>query len=181
MGRWYLAAVSPMRSLRSGALALEPQSREHAEQMFALLSDPALYAFEGAPPDSLEVLRARFVRLESRTSADGGQQWLNWVVLHDDDGPIGYVQATVMPAGDALIAYVIGSAWWGRGYASQAVEAMAGELARSFGVHTLWAVFKTANGRSRRLLERLGFEPLGDVPHRLAGVLPDESVMRRRA
>jgi len=173
--------VTPLRSLRSGALALEPQTRDHAEPMFALLSDPALYAWEGEPPASIASLRARFARLESRTSTDGGERWLNWVVRHHDGELIGYVQATVLPGGDALVAYVFGSAWWGQGHAAHAVEAMAGELAASFGVHTLWAVFKTANERSRRLLERLGFEPIPPGPHRLPGVAADESVMRRRA
>jgi hypothetical protein len=48
--------------------------------MFAVLCDPAIYEFENEPPPSVEWLRARFAKLESRRSPDGEEQWLNWVV-----------------------------------------------------------------------------------------------------
>ena len=41
---------------------LEPQVAAHAEAMFVVLSDPAIYAYENAPPESLEWLRKRFER-----------------------------------------------------------------------------------------------------------------------
>jgi len=67
-----------MQVIGTGSLTLEPQTAAHAEEMFAVLSDPAIYAHENEPPPSLEWLRARFAKLESRRSADGQQQWLNW-------------------------------------------------------------------------------------------------------
>lgn len=127
--------------------------------MFDVLSDPALYEFENAPPPSLEWLRARFEKLESRRAADGAEQWLNWVVRRRDARAIGYVQATVFPDRTALIAYEFARAFWGQGFAHEAVEAMLCELAASFGVTAAGAVFKRANQRSRRLLARLGMQP----------------------
>ena len=53
-----------MRTLVAGELSLEPQTAAHAEEMFAVLSDPAIYAFENAPPRSIDWLRERFARLE---------------------------------------------------------------------------------------------------------------------
>ena len=69
-----------MHVIGTGSLTLEPQTAAHAEEMFAVLSDPAIYEHENEPPLSLEWLRARFAKLESRRSADGQQQWLNWVI-----------------------------------------------------------------------------------------------------
>jgi hypothetical protein len=63
-----------MRVLETGALTLEPQTAAHAEEMFRVLSDPAIYEYENDPPASLEWLRARFERLESRRSPDGREQ-----------------------------------------------------------------------------------------------------------
>ena len=146
-----------MRRIETASLTLEPQMAAHAEEMFAILSDPAIYAYENEPPASIEWLRDRFVKLESRRSPDGQEQWLNWVIRLPDSKLIGYVQATVRANGGAAIAYVLSSAHGGRGLAWQAVHAMIGELAQRYQVRSLSAVFKCDNQRSRRLLERLGF------------------------
>lgn len=169
-----------MRSLAADALVLEPQIATHADQMFAVLSDPAIYTYENEPPPSLDWLRARFTRLEQRHSADGAEQWLNWVIRPTGGRLAGYVQATVRADGHAHIAYVLGSAFWGRGIASRAVEAMIQELVQHYGVHTLWAVFKTPNFRSRRLLERMAFTDAPQAALAQHDVAPDESLMVRR-
>ena len=161
-----------MRELRSARLVLEPQVESHAEAMFEVLSDPAIYEFEHDPPASAAALRERYRKLESRRSPDGSQLWLNWIVKEGGE-PIGYVQATVFLDGRAAIAYVFASRYWGRGYASEAVTAMLDELKEEYGSIVAVAVFKAANGRSRRLLERFGFvETHGDVD-------PDERIMER--
>lgn len=146
-----------MRVIETPGLTLEPQAGTHAAEMFDVLSDPAIYGFENEPPPSVEWLRARFCRLESRLSPDGQELWLNWVIRVPPSALAGYVQATVRPGGQAAIAYVLSSAYWGRGLAHQAVQAMISELAASYQVRHLSAVFKQGNHRSRRLLERLGF------------------------
>jgi RimJ/RimL family protein N-acetyltransferase len=148
-----------MRAIDDGVLSLEPQTVEHAEEMFAVLSDPAIYEYENQPPASVEWLRTRFGKLESRRSADGTEQWLNWVVRSAEGGLIGYVQATVRADGSAAIAYELSSAHWGRGLGRRAVAAMLVELVARYRVTAFDAVAKQQNWRSLRLLERLGFAP----------------------
>ena len=146
------------RRIESPRLTLEPQRATHAEAMFEVLCDPAIYEHENAPPKSLQFLRERYAKLESRRSVDGRELWLNWVLCERSAGAlIGYVQATVRPDGHALVAYELASAHWGRGLGSEAVAALIDELRLQFGVHTVLAVFKRSNRRSRRLLEGLGF------------------------
>jgi len=166
-----------MKAIAADGLTLEPQTVAHAEEMFQVLSDPAIYEHERAPPASLEWLRQRFARLESRRSPDGREQWLNWVIRLPSGELAGYVQATVTQHGRARIAYELASRYWGRGLARRAVEAMAAELAAHYRVHTLTAVLKGTNNRSRRLLERLGFsaDSVED-----AGLGADEISMERR-
>jgi RimJ/RimL family protein N-acetyltransferase len=168
-----------MRTLVTGRLVLEPQVAAHAEPMYTLLQDPAIYRYENEPPESVDWLRERFRRLESRTSADGREQWLNWVVRLRDSDLMGYVQATVCEASPAAVAYVFSSRWWGQGYASEAVSAMMEELATTYGARAFSAVLKRDNLRSIRLLERLGFE-LADRKTRIA-CETDEIAMLRRA
>ena len=157
----------PIRPLETPRLVLEPQVAAHADEMFVVLSDPAIYEFENAPPASAEALRERYRALESRRSSDGTQLWLNWTVrLKSGRAAIGYVQATVLPDATALVAYEFNSAWWGRGLAREAVAAAMRELSQHLGVTRLGAVFKTENERSRRLLVRLGMCPAasGEFP-----------------
>jgi len=145
--------------------------------MFAVLSDPAIYEYENAPPRSLEWLRERFAKLETRRSADRTKHWLNWVIRIPSSELIGYVQATVHPEGRAAIAYELASRFWGRGLARAAVEAMVPALVDDYGVRRLSAVFKRRNHRSQRLLERLGFSPATPQLHAELGAEPDEMLM----
>jgi len=168
-----------MQVIGTGSLTLEPQTAAHAEEMFAVLSDPAIYEHENEPPPSLEWLRARFAKLESRRSANGQEQWLNWVIRLPSSELIGYVQATIDPTGRAAIAYELSSAHWGRGLARQAVAAMISELVQRYQVRQLTAVFKRRNLRSMRLLERLGFSPAPAERHTKHQVEPGELLMQR--
>lgn len=154
-----------MRVIDTASLTLEPQAAAHAEEMFVVLSDPAIYEYENEPPPSLEWLRARFTRLESRRSSDGQEQWLNWVIRLPTSELIGYVQATVRPGGQAAIAYELSSAHWGLGLARQAVQAMISELVEHYQVRSLFAILKRDNLRSVRLLGRLGFSPASPEQH----------------
>ena len=139
-------------------VTLEPRTAAHAEEMFAVLAEPALYEFiEEDPPASIEALRQRFARSESRRSPDGSQRWLNWVVRDEALSVAGQVQATVAADLQTHIAYVFGSAFWGRGIAAAAVTQMLDIVAAEFGVSTFFVVAERNNGRSVRLAERLGF------------------------
>jgi RimJ/RimL family protein N-acetyltransferase len=172
-----------MRSIETPALTLVPQVAAHAEEMFAVLSDPAIYEYENEPPLSLDWLRTRFIALESRQSRDGQEQWLNWVIRLPSHQLIGYVQATVHVDGRAGIAYILASSFWGRGLAHVAVNAMLDELDASYAVRHFTAVLKRRNLRSHRLLERLGFSMAPSRLHQELGVESDEWLMhcwRRR-
>ena len=167
-----------MRVITTAGLILEPQTRAHAEEMFVVLSDPAIYEYENRPPQSLEWLRERFTKLESRRSTDGTEQWLNWVIRLPSSELAGYVQATVH-ADRAAIAYELSSGYWRRGLAQQAVQAMLTELGSHYHVSRVTAVLKPDNKRSRRLLERLGFEPAAPEIHTKYDVEPGELLMWR--
>lgn len=160
-------------------MTLEPQTAEHAAEMFAVLSDPAIYAHENSPPPSADWLRTRFERLATRRSADGTELWLNWVVRLRSSQLIGYVQATVFPNAKAAIAYEFSSAYWGQGLAREAVEALIRELAGYYHVTHLAAVAKSANQRSLRLLDRLGFAPASPELHAQYRLEPDETLFGR--
>ena len=147
-----------MQTLTAGALVLEPLTALHAEAMFNALADPEIYRYLDYPaPPSLEYLRTRYTKLETRRSADGSEAWLNWVVRVPGEAPLGHLQATVLPSGDAWVAYVLNSKHWGRSVAHTAMQTMIGHLAEAYGVRCYMATVEIDNLRSIRLLVRLGF------------------------
>ena len=170
-----------MHVIATNRLTLEPQVAAHAEEMFRVLGDPAIYEHENEPPASLEWLRERFTKLETCRSPDGHEQWLNWVMRLPSSELIGYVQATVRPGGRASIAYEMSSKYWGRGLAHEAVRAMISELVEHYGVRSVSAVLKATNHRSRRLLERVGFVRASPELQSKAELEPGELLMLRTA
>ncbi|HZX03070.1 GNAT family N-acetyltransferase [Kribbella sp.] len=98
-------------------LTLLPLRVEYAVPMAEVLSDPGLYTFTGGEPPTVEALETRYRRQLAGPDRED-EQWLNWVVRYDDN-LIGFVQATVTGS-TAEIAWVIGTAWQGRGFAKEA-------------------------------------------------------------
>jgi RimJ/RimL family protein N-acetyltransferase len=100
-------------------LALLPLRVEYAEAMAKVLADPELYTFTGGEPPTSTALEARYKRQLAGPEAQG-ESWLNWVISSpENDELIGYVQATAT-TDEAEIAWVLGTAWQGRGYAKEA-------------------------------------------------------------
>lgn len=142
-----------------------------------MLSDPAIYEFENAPPASELWLAHRYQMLERRCSPDGTEKWLNWAIRLTGGALAGYVQATVPPSGEARIAYELGSRYWRQGIGSSAVTAMLDELQCEYGVHAYAAVLKIANFRSMGLLRSLGFLRASPQEQARFGCEPDELAM----
>ncbi|MDX6371677.1 MAG: uncharacterized protein QOD98_665 [Nocardioidaceae bacterium] len=142
--------IEPLSTER---LLLEPLTVDHAAAMVAVLADPALYEFTGGSPHTLSELSERYARQSAGHSADGSEQWLNWVVVLGD-GPIGYVQATVVDD-EATIAWVLAPEHQGRGLATEAATAMVRWLVTA-GVGQLIAHIHPDHGASGHVAERLG-------------------------
>jgi RimJ/RimL family protein N-acetyltransferase len=88
------------------------------------------------------------------------------------------VQATILADAGALLAYELGSAYRGAGYATDACQRVMRELVEGYGVREIRAQVDTRNERSIRLLERLGFERTALFPQAdfFKGMSSDEYV-----
>jgi len=151
-----------MQTIATPELVLEPLGVSHAEEMFELLSDPAIYRYLDYPPlPSVDHLRGVYTQLEARRSPEGDEAWLNWVIRPHGRALVGYVQATVTSNRDAYVAYILASQYWGHGYAQKAMQPMLEHLAAVYGVDRFLATVEALNQRSIRLLERLGFRLVG--------------------
>ncbi len=70
-------------------------------------------------------------------------------------------------SGAVEMGYWIGKPFWGRGYATEACRALV-EIARTLGLERLEGSHFLDNPASARVLEKLGFEPLGVVAPRMS-------------
>lgn len=149
--------------LRGGGLVLEPLRVAHAAELVDVLSDAALYRFTGGSPPALAVLEDRFAR-QVAGSGDPSEEWHNWVLRWGEHGPaVGYVQATVHPVEqEAELAWVVGTPWQGRGFASAAAAAVLEHLLAA-GVRRVVAHVHPDHGASQRVAASLGLAPTGTL------------------
>jgi RimJ/RimL family protein N-acetyltransferase len=71
------------------------------------------------------------------------------------------------PSGAVEMGYWIARGFWGRGYATEACTALV-DIARALGLTRLEGSHFVDNPASARVLEKLGFEPLGLVAPRMS-------------
>jgi RimJ/RimL family protein N-acetyltransferase len=162
-------------------LTLDPLAAAHAEEMYELLKDERLYRhLDQSPPASVQGLRETYLRQVRGVSADGRQRWLNWIVRTAQGRAVGFVQATLEQR-LAWIAYVIGHAHQGHGYASEACRMMLTRLAETEGIEEILAVVESANAPSIALLRRLGFVRADAARSSAAGLSVTEQLFTRRA
>ena len=149
-------------SLEGERLVLEPLRVAHADEMAGVLDDPALHTFTGGEPATPEQLRSRYAKQVVGHSADGCEQWLNWVARDRTSGAaVGYVQATVTEHDgqrSADVAWVVGVPHQGHGYASEAAKLMVGWL-REQGVAAVTAHVHPDHPASNSVARRLGLRP----------------------
>lgn len=144
--------------ITTARLTLLPLRVEHAEEMAAVLADPALHTFIGGAPSTPEALRARYERLVAG-SPDPTVSWHNWVLrLTEEDCLAGTVQATVSGPEHAEIAWVVGTPWQGRGLASEAARGLVERLRRQ-GIRTITAHVHPDHHASATVARAAGLSP----------------------
>jgi RimJ/RimL family protein N-acetyltransferase len=153
---------SDSESIVTGRLNLTALTVMDADEMVDVLSDERLHEFTGGRPDTLIELRDRYRRFVAGPK-ESDDVWLNWIIRSTHDGAaIGTLQATVSTLPDARtvadVAWVIGAAWQGRGYASEAVRALIDWL-RAHGVDEVTAHIRGDHHASASVASRSGLHP----------------------
>lgn len=143
--------------LASARLRLTELTPEDADEMSTVLADMALYTFMGGRPPTADELRRTYARLARGHSADGRQEWRNWILRQRlDERAVGTIQATIVDDGQAAaIAWTIGVAWQGRGYATEAARAVVAWL-DDRGVETIEAFVHPDHHASAAVAARAG-------------------------
>jgi RimJ/RimL family protein N-acetyltransferase len=145
--------------LATDRLDLLPLRVGHAAEMAAVLSDPALHSYIGGAPSTPDALRSRYERLVAG-SPDPAVSWCNWVLRPRAEAClVGTVQATVTGERVAEIAWVVGTPWQGRGYASEAARGLVAWLRGQPTVRTVVAHIHPDHRASAAVARAAGLAP----------------------
>ncbi len=143
--------------LHTERLVLRALSASDLEVHGRLFSDPEVVRF--LYDEVLEGVALQS-HLERRLSAPWppDEQWLNLAVEHEGEflGEVGLCRTSIVHR-QVEVGYVFGSWARGRGFATEAVRAVAGLAFGDLGAHRVIARLDARNERSRALLERLGW------------------------
>lgn len=145
----------------SARLALEPLRLEHAREMVGVLADESLHDFTGGEAPSLNSLEARY-RNQIAGSGRPDEVWRNWILRLVEDGrAVGFAQADII--GDvAELAWVVGVADQGRGYATEAAIAVRDQLMTE-GLGRFQAYIHRDHSASQSVAKRVGMTRTGGV------------------
>lgn len=125
-----------------------------------LYSDVAAMALLGGPRD-LAGTRAALERTMNQQDLGG---FSFWPVIERESGLL-CGEAGLFPLApegpDVALGYAFGSAYWGRGYATEAAAAVVAEAFGTLEMQRLVAITREANFGSRRVLAKLGFREHG--------------------
>ncbi|MFE6666693.1 GNAT family N-acetyltransferase [Streptomyces sp. NPDC057697] len=147
----------PFATARLDALPLRVA---YADEMAAVLDDPALYTYTGGAPETADELRARYAR-QAAGPPDPGVRWWNWMLrVRNEDRLAGYVQATVdVPGAAAEVAWVVGTRWQGRGYAREAAAGLVAHLLGTGAVRSVLAHIHPDHHASAAVAGAAGLAP----------------------
>lgn len=164
-------------SIETRRLTLTPPRQGDAEAIAALAHNPSVAANTSRIPFPYRTVDA--LAWIERMSASSAPSAAFVVRKGDRDGTIlGAAAYHRQEDDDAVeIGYWIGEPYWGRGYATEAAQAI---LDHAFGRHALeeiWAACRPINEASRRVLCKCGFQWIGTgLRHSraLGGMVPVE-------
>lgn len=164
----YSDAVPPLRTPRLLLRALTVADDPAVQILF---SDAVALKTWGHPPfTSLDDARAYRAQLEVGFQRRYLFVWGVFVPENTGDGPlvgIGLLTRWSPNNRRVDLGYYLGSAYWGRGYATEVARALVAFAFGALGVHRVEAEVVPGNDASARVLERVGFRYEAHLKERL--------------
>jgi len=148
--------------LETSRLRLRPMRSTDADDLHLIMSDAEVMAFWDITQVETPELTAAI--LEGQLAEVEAKKAFYWAVELTETGAfIGSCDLSEIDRRHkrAEIGFIIAKAWWGDGYALEAVSAVVDHAAQMLRLQRLTARTHLGNVRSVRLLERLGFTQEG--------------------
>lgn len=143
--------------LETERLLLRPFWKRDVADLPLVDADPDVTYFRGISPKTAEESEQWLVeQLRSRKK----KEWLRWCIRRKDDNAfVGMVLVRCLNPDwrEWEVGYCLAKSQWGQGFASEAVREILGFAYASLNAHRVVANTHVENGRSRKLLEGIGF------------------------
>lgn len=150
--------TNPFPELVTPRLVLRRMEAASAPGLFALRRDPEVMRYvEREPPETIAEIEELISQNEQGLQNQACIAWSLWTRESPRFcGTIGYWR--MQPEHDrAEVGYMLARDWWGKGLASEALQAALEYGFQSMGMHSVSADVNPDNSASIRLLERHGF------------------------
>lgn len=149
-------------SIVTERLTLTALTVDDADEIVNVLDDDRLHEFIGGRPAMLDELRDRYRRIIVGPTGPS-EVWLNWIVRSRQDGAaVGTMQASISTCSEgrsvADVAWVIGVAYQGHGFASEAARSLVAWLL-SIGIDEVTAHINPDHHVSAVVGGRAGLHP----------------------
>jgi [ribosomal protein S5]-alanine N-acetyltransferase len=148
-------------------LTIETLTRAHAADLADALLDARVYTYiAGDYPNTVDALADKFEKMAAGAPPHFvNETWLNFAVRVRETGvAIGVLESTVIED-RAEIGYMFGPAYWGQGYASEALTWLHAHVREHFSISAFWATVMPGNDRSAGVLRKFGYrEYFGELP-----------------
>ena len=151
-------------NLQTSRLFLRPLAISDAPALFEARRDPEVMRYWDWPPQKSVGEVEGIIADHQPEAADGNMLW--WAVALSPDGPaIGECDLSEIDHNHARaeVGFLFTRAYWGKGYAREAMAAVIVHAFGPMGLERLWARCHAGNEASRHLLERLGFTHEGTL------------------
>lgn len=149
----------PPRTIETPRLRLRPFREEDAADVYAYAKNPAVGPAAGWPAhkseaESLEIIRTVFnaagvfaMELKETGRVIGSIGFVD-----------GHPEGVHRDCPDDELGYALSQDYWGRGLTLEAAEAVLTYGFEVLKLHTIWCGHHAGNNRSRRVVEKLGFQ-----------------------
>ncbi len=150
-----------MAVIETERLTLRRFEMSDAEAMFRnWASDPEVVRFMAFDRcDTLEETRKRIDEWQQYFCKKASDSWaLFAIVLKPGGEVIGMIDfaETEPKARSAEVGYQLGKAWWGNGYAAEALRALIKYCFETIGLNRVWARYDIRNVHSGRVMQKVG-------------------------
>jgi RimJ/RimL family protein N-acetyltransferase len=149
--------------LVTARLALRPLRESDLDALAAICADPAVMRFLGGPR-TLEETRTGLGWI---IAAHREQRFGLWATTLRADGTLvgrcGILVQDVEGAREHEIAYLLGSEWWGQGYATEAAAAIRDHARSRLGFDRLISLIAPENTASKAVAVRIGMHHERDL------------------
>lgn len=154
----------PTPTLRAARLLLRPFSATDTDAVFALQSNVNVVRYWDSPPWRARERAERFIAACGQMAQEGtGARWA--IERHADPGFIGWCGLVRWNPvyRSATLGYSLSDQVWGRGFATEAADAVLQWAFTALNLNRVQAETDTRNLASARVLDKLGFKREGTL------------------